>query len=453
MRPLPYPPPHTRPTFPMKRLILALAAAPLIAPSAWGDVIYSGYQNLTVPQNFEGVYLNLGTGTSSGSYPGDTAYDTAPWINPFNGGVYIGTSPLLRPVVNSLSANNDDPIRNLSVGTLVSNASTFTPAVNGSTTHVGAGANQFAIGTPGNIGFQFEASVGGPTRYGWMNTTINNTGAGVIRDWAYDNAGGSIVVGRVQQSAPVLGEQTFTLSPGPGENFTLGSAITDTGGNVNSLLKTGTGTTTLGVANNFTGTTTISEGTLRVNGVNSGGGAVTVASAATLGGSGTIAGILGVSGNLAPGAAGADIQTLAAGTTTWNGGSNLWQFDLSAGAGSSDLLAITGAFEKGSAGDYKFDFMGSAPAAWGNAYTLATWTTGTTFDAGDFTFQGLSGSYSGIDSYFTISGNSLTFTAVPEPSSALAGLLIAASLLRRRRASGGTQEELSPANATPCPRC
>ena len=39
--------------------------------------------------------------------------------------------------------------------------------------------------------------------------------------------------------------------------------------------------------------------------------------------------------------------------------------------------------------------------------------------------------------YYTLggtSGNTLTWSAVPEPSSALAGMLLAAGLLRRRRA-------------------
>ena len=35
--------------------------------------------------------------------------------------------------------------------------------------------------------------------------------------------------------------------------------------------------------------------------------------------------------------------------------------------------------------------------------------------------------------YFTINGTSLNWTAVPEPTSALAGLLLGAGLLRRRR--------------------
>jgi hypothetical protein len=39
----------------------------------------------------------------------------------------------------------------------------------------------------------------------------------------------------------------------------------------------------------------------------------------------------------------------------------------------------------------------------------------------------------GGEGYFTTSGTNLNWTAVPEPSSALAGLLLGAGLLRRRR--------------------
>lgn len=39
-------PPHI---FSMERLAILLTASPIIAPSAWGDMIYSSYQNIAVP--------------------------------------------------------------------------------------------------------------------------------------------------------------------------------------------------------------------------------------------------------------------------------------------------------------------------------------------------------------------------------------------------------------------
>jgi len=47
--------------------------------------------------------------------------------------------------------------------------------------------------------------------------------------------------------------------------------------------------------------------------------------------------------------------------------------------------------------------------------------------------------------YFTISGSTLNWTAVPEPTSALAGILLGAGLLRRRRQSAGTSGLACPA--------
>jgi uncharacterized protein (TIGR03382 family) len=39
----------------------------------------------------------------------------------------------------------------------------------------------------------------------------------------------------------------------------------------------------------------------------------------------------------------------------------------------------------------------------------------------------------GLQGYFTASGDDLNWTALPKPSTALAGLLLGAGLLRRRR--------------------
>jgi hypothetical protein len=72
-----------------------------------------------------------------------------------------------------------------------------------------------------------------------------------------------------------------------------------------------------------------------------------------------------------------------------------------------------------------------------NTYTLVTASGGfgsgaSLFDAADFTYK--AGSLaSGLTGSFSISGNNLTFTAVPEPTGVLAGLLVTCGWLRRRR--------------------
>ena len=229
-----------------------------------------------------------------------------------------------------------------------------------------------------------------------------------------------------------VGANGGRLRQAAGTTLVIGSDPAGVLQGTGTLTKLGAGALVLANLNNtHTGSINVNEGTLRVNGSTTASSAITVASGATIGGAGSILGTLAVSGNLAPGGPGVDIQTLSAGTTTWNGGSNLWQFDLGATSGSSDVLAITGDFNQGTAGDYKFDFMGSVPASFGNIYTLVTWTVGTTFsNASQFSFQNLGGGFSGE---FTLNANSLTFTVVPEPTGALACLLVAGGLMRRRR--------------------
>jgi autotransporter-associated beta strand protein len=242
--------------------------------SAHAGVTYSGYQNIGIPQNFGGLYLNVSTGATDFSQPAD--WNSSSWINPFFGGVYIGSSELLRPVITG-----PDQILNLSTGTLVSSASTFATGESGSATHIGEEAGQFTLGTAGTMGFQFKTYPGGTTQWGWLNITIDNTGTGVIRDWGFEASLESIVVGLIEQSAPSDGAQTTTLSPGAGESFMLSSLVSDTGGNVNSLLKTGAGTVTLSGNNTYTGGTTISAGTIDLSGA---AGALSATSAVNING-------------------------------------------------------------------------------------------------------------------------------------------------------------------------
>ena len=171
----------------MKSLLLLGCAATLagisVPNTARAALIYSGVQNIPVPLTFDGVYLHLTDGATSGVFPAN--WSTEPWLNPFFGGVDIANSPLLRPVITGT-----DQIVNLASGTVIGSGSNFVGGESGSSTHVGPAANQFHIGTAGLLGFVFETTVGGADHYGWLRATVNNVGPGTIVDWGYETTAG-----------------------------------------------------------------------------------------------------------------------------------------------------------------------------------------------------------------------------------------------------------------------
>jgi autotransporter-associated beta strand protein len=255
------------------------------------------------------------------------------------------------------------------------------------------------------------------------------------------SSGGTIKLSANIASLVIQGASTFNVTTG------TGGGVIDTNGfstaldvgvsGAGGLTKAGAGTLTLGAANTYNGDTTVNEGTLIVNGSTDALSAMSIISGATIGGTGMIGGTLEVSGRVAPGdtVVPGNIGTLKAGAaTTWNAG-NAWQFDLASSGTASDKLEITGDFTKGTGSGFLFDFMGSTPE-WNKTFTLVTWTVSSGFALGDFDLAGSlatlgGGSYS--TSSFTLNTNSLQFTAIPEPTTALAGLLLTAGLLRRRR--------------------
>jgi hypothetical protein len=186
-------------------IVAALAALPCEAA-----VIYSGLQNIVVGQNLDGVHLKLdpGIGTTIVTSAEPPDWNTKPYLNPFFGGVAVASSPLLRPIITGT-----DEIVNIATGTLISAASGFATGENGSGTHVGAGAGQFSLGSPGLIGFAFERTLGGPTYYGWLRLIMNNAGAGTIVDWAYEDGGAPLLAG------------TLTTVPEPSRMMLLGGGI------------------------------------------------------------------------------------------------------------------------------------------------------------------------------------------------------------------------------------
>ena len=179
-------------------LILALSAA--FAPPGRADLIHTS-PALSVPLSFDGEYLNVSTGATSSSLPGD--WDTAPWMNPFFGGVYVANSPLFLPLITGT-----DQIVKLSAGALIDSTRTFAPGESVSST---LAAGQFQIGVPGLMGFKFQSTPGGANHFGWLRMTVNNAGAGEISEVGYESTPGLAVLAGSITSVPEPSEALVIL--------------------------------------------------------------------------------------------------------------------------------------------------------------------------------------------------------------------------------------------------
>ena len=411
----------------------------LSLPAA-ADIIYSGLLDSAIPTNFTGITVTVGDGT----------------LNPFFGGVGVANNNFLQP--GRVGTGNLDAIVNFGAGATINSGMTIDAALGygGSSTHVGNGASQFAAGSEGYVGFKLDG-----VNYGWMRVVFtNNTGGAVVKDWAYDNSGSALVTGNVLQSAVSGAAQTVTLTSASG-SFTLGTAVTDalgnTGGVVNSVVKEGAGTAVLAITNTYTGITSINAGKLVMGDAAADTFAtsqVNVAATAMLLGSGSISGNVNLAAELSSGAnnggtlaPGIGTGTLTVGgSTTLNQGS-IFAWDISANGASYDKLQTATLVDGGSAGGSVFQIVVADPTFAGTFWdTAQSWTNIFTTDgttaisdwANIFssTVSVVNSSLSPItpvDGTFSITGSTLSWTAVPEPSSALAGLLLASGLLRRRR--------------------
>ena len=245
----------------------------------------------------------------------------------------------------------------------------------------------------------------------------------------------------------------FDTNNASSSSFTVANNIADstgTGGGAIGVTKLGTNTLELSGTNTYAGASIVSEGTLLLNGANTGGGLVSVAAAAILGGTGTTTAPVNVTGVLSPGAS---IQSLASGALTMNNGSTFVYEAADNTASGADLMVVNGALSLTSVNlDLSAANLGLGTWASGDKLTLISYTgtaitsgfTGFTddttytyganqwiFDYND-TAKGLN--YGG-DAATPGSGSFVTFTVVPEPSVAmLVGGLGMIALLRRRRA-------------------
>lgn len=173
--------------------------------------------------------------------------------------------------------------------------------------------------------------------------------------------GNNMTIARLLDGGTNYLNEVIHNSSGTAATLTINQSLNTTylgriAGNL-GLIKGGSATLTLGGSNSYSGATTVSNGILRVNGLHLGGGLYTVASGATLGGTGLISAALhSVSGGVvAPGN--------SIGTLTFNGNADLdgvLKIELdSSGFGSSDLLSVTGTLDISTA-TLDFDLLGGA---------------------------------------------------------------------------------------------
>lgn len=277
---------------------------------------------------------------------------------------------------------------------------------------------------------------GGVSDAAAITATINLTGGSLIVNGNIEEgSAGSTSTINLDGGTLNMKSKNITV-----DNFNAKSGILENVGQLNSggdLTKTTSGILRLAGTNTYTGATKVTDGTLLVNGLNTGAtGAVTVDSGATLGGTGTIGGDTTLSAGSYLSAGDNSLSTLTfANSLDISAVNDIGNLKFTLGAvGSSDMIA-SGALTIGS-GTLGFDdFNFATITGFGAGAYVLFQSTGIT---GSLDLGNLTGIIDGWESNLSINGNDIYLNVVPEPSTAvLFGLGISALLFyaRRRRKS------------------
>ena len=327
---------------------------------------------------------------------------------------------------------------------LVKNNNTYTTlpslTLNGGELRADGGANDFGYGA-----------------YQLRSVTVGGSSASQITT----NGGANSLISLGQTGGDIV---TFNVADATGNaaaDLSIAAVLRNSALGASGLTKSGAGTMTLSGANIYTGATLISSGTLVVNGnQTSATGSVSV-NGTLAGNGGTIGGntTINSGGKLAMG----DGTANSIGSETFTGtlaftATSIFEWDLNApntdqaGANQGSYDQVINNNGTAMSGTSVFNVVLGTGDSFGDAFwdTNKTWTnvfsgTGLATDLSAI-FTSFSGSgivdtvgvgvVAGQGSFSFNGSTALTWTAVPEPTSALAGLLITAGLLRRRRAVG-----------------
>jgi autotransporter-associated beta strand protein len=246
-----------------------------------------------------------------------------------------------------------------------------------------------------------------------QNSTLTMIGGNLIFDSAVSGHG-FILGGLAGESGSLVMLQDNATTPNAvalsvGNNYSNTAYAGNLSG-TGSLTKIGSGTSALNGSNNYEGFTAVTAGTLLINGSNTGTGAFNVASGATLGGTGSIAVAINVTGVLAPGAS---IGTLTSGALTLaNHSTYQYEVDSSVSATvGADLHIVNGALNLGSSVTLNLSDLGTGNVATGTVFSLFNYSTGLwnnalfTYNSTDLTDDS---TFNFLDKIWTIDYNATT---------------------------------------------
>jgi fibronectin-binding autotransporter adhesin len=425
-----------------------------IANSGTGDVLELGSRNLTVINN--GTFLYAGGGDNNYTINGTGSIGSASGNQAFTINTYNGTTL----TVNAKVSGNVAPVLKAGAGTLVLGGNSAAGAI-----YVQEGvlrvANNDGLGntTNGtNVNGGAALEIANNVTIGAETLSINGAGIsnnGALRNHSGNNTfAGAITIGAsgarinadASTSLTLTGGITTTLTQdvtfgGAGNNTVSTTAISGSG----SVIKDGAGILTLSATNTYTGATTVSNGTLVVNGNISNSRHTTVASGASIGGSGTIGaltvssggfinpgnspGILNTGNYVQAGTYNAEITGLTPGVTGHDQINVTGTVDITSGS-------LTALFSAGTyaANDLIFILLNEGTDAITGTYTgLAQGTTVTSYGGFDWQIS-YTANNTGVGTGTFTGGNDIALMAViPEPGTALLGALGVLLLLRRRR--------------------
>jgi hypothetical protein len=178
----------------------AVVAVMGLATPAQAVLVYSGPVNIAVPDNIDGIYLNLVTGAFSPDALSAPGWD----INPYSA---LAGNFNLWGATTTTWYNPSGVISN-GAGYVLPTGTSIGPGANffrpGGGTNVGTSV---ALNAANLFGVQFTNEAGGTTHYGWVEVTFGATaGSRAITGYAFDSTPGAAV-----QAGIVPEPETYAL--------------------------------------------------------------------------------------------------------------------------------------------------------------------------------------------------------------------------------------------------